>query len=439
MAQSRLSALAGTGATTLLVVICGMATGLASARVLGPEGRGELFVLTLWASTFLYAGMFGIPDAVAYRTAADPQRRVQVWTTGQMLALLLGVLATGVGWWVLPALLTGPSVGLVPASRLYLLLFLLPGLSSHCAVGWLQGRGDLKSFNVTRLSVPLVSTIGMAALWLAGVTSIGAFAAALLAGNATGWLLGIGYGPWRQGLSTKPDPALAKEMLGYGARVQFGTWSNLANAKLDQLILTVLIPAASLGLYVVAITYAALLTTLSSSASLVMLPDMIRRNGGGQAPECLAQWYRRVLWVVLAAGTLLLAAAGFIVPLLFGPAFTTAVPIVWILVPATAVLGMNQILSVAFRAIGRPGIASQAELVGLVVTVLGLWALLPRYGIYGAAFASLLAYSVIQCYLLVRIRTVLRLSGRDLWIPDKNDFAAARTVVDRARRKITAR
>jgi enterobacterial common antigen flippase len=95
-----------------------------------------------------------------------------------------------------------------------------------------------------------------------------------------------------------------------------------------------------------------------------------------------------------------------------------------LLAPATVVLGMNQILSTAFRGIGRPEIGSSAELLGLAVTAISLVALLPRYGMYGAAVASLLAYSASHVYLLRRASSIFGIGPRSLCLPTRSDFAA---------------
>jgi O-antigen/teichoic acid export membrane protein len=87
---------------------------------------------------------------------------------------------------------------------------------------------------------------------------------------------------------------------------------------------------------------------------------------------------------------------------------------------------MTEILSTAFLGIDRPDITSKGELVGLAVTVAALAALLPRYGVLGAAVASLLAYGSIHVYLAQQARVIIGTDLKSLCIPTRDDLAALR-------------
>jgi O-antigen/teichoic acid export membrane protein len=413
-----------TVSATAIILACGVVTGLISARSLGPTGRGELATITVWASTFLYAGTLGLAEAVVYFAAAQPALRARVWMTAQVGAVILGVLVTAAGWIAIPLFFSGSDPTLAGWIRWYLLLWAVPCMSSLCACSWLQGVGRLRAFNVSRTLVHVVNAMGFLALLLAGEASVWHFASALLVGNAATWLLAVALGPWREISAAAPSRELAGRMLHYGIRVQVGNWSNTANVRLDQLVLSLLATPAALGTYVVAVTYANLVLTLPGSAMLVMLPELIREHRMGTGRACVTRWYRRVLWTS-AAGAAAAGVSGiYLVPLLFGDAFAPAVPLLALLAPATVILGMNQILATAFQAVDRPEIGSAAEVVALVVTATLLFVLLPRYGMYGAALTSLLAYGTSHVYLLRKALTVFDTELRSLCIPTRGDVYA---------------
>lgn len=213
-------------------------------------------------------------------------------------------------------------------------------------------------------------------------------------------------------------------MLHYGMRVQIGNWSNSANVRLDQLLLSLFAAPASLGVYVVAVTYANVMMLLPGSATMVMLPDMVNEHRQGAARPCLARWYRRVLWTTAAGCTVIAVAGIYLVPFLFGSGFAAAVPLLALLAPATLLLGMNQVLMTAFQGIDRPEIGSAAEVVALVVTATALVVLLPRFGMYGAALASLLAYGTCHFYLLRKAMTIFEVELRSLCVPTRGDVHA---------------
>jgi O-antigen/teichoic acid export membrane protein len=418
-------AILGTATATGIILLCGVVTGLIAARSLGATGRGQLAAITVWASTLLYAGTFGLPEAVVYFAAANPALRASIWMTAQATAAVLGIVITAVGWWLIPLIFPETAdAALAGWIQWYLLLYAVPCLLSLCACAWLQGVGRLEAFNVSRTIVHVVNAVGFVLLLLIDNTTVWHFAGVLLVGNAATWLIAAALGPRSFAGTPRASTRLARRMFHYGARVQVGNWSNAANVRLDQLLLSLFAAPASLGIYVVAVTYANVVLTLPGSAALVMLPQIVGEHRGGTARACMERWYRRMLWTS-AVGAAVVAFSGvYLLPRLFGESFSAAVPLLTLLAPATVLLGMNQILSTAFRGVDRPEIGSAAELVGLIVTAVSLVALLPRYGMYGAAAASLLAYGASHLYLLQRARSVFGTGFRSLCIPTRGDILA---------------
>lgn len=421
-------AVLGTATATAVILGCGVVTGVIAARSLGPGGRGDLATITVWTGTLLYAGTIGLPEAIAYFSAAHPDARTRIWTTGQAAAAVLGALVTVVGWWCLPLILPADRGALAQWLRWYLVLFATPCLLSLCACAWLQGAGRLRAFNVCRTAVHVANAAGMGILFLLGDSSVTHFACVLLVGNAVTWLLATALGPVTHLRAAPVSLPLAGQLIRYGIRVQVGNWSNTANVRLDQLMLTMFAPASALGLYVVAVTYASVLQAIPGSAAFVMLPDIVRRHSEGTSGACLEAWYRQLLWVSLLAAVALGSTGALVIPALFGPGYSAAAPLLLYLVPAAIMLGMNQVLATAFRGIGSPEVGSTSELLGVVVTILGLATLLPRYGIYGAAAASLAAYTTSHVYLTRRALSVFGGDVRSLYVPRLGDLRTVRTL-----------
>ena len=426
----------GTATATAVILGCGIFTGLIAARSLGPAGRGELAAITTWASVLLFAGTFGLPEAVAYFAAADRASRDRVWTTGQAGALVLGLLVAAIGWWAIPAAFGADDAALAGAIRWYLILFAVPCLGFACAGSWLQGAGSLHAFNVSRSSLHVINAALMIALALSGSKSVMYFAAATLVGTTAGWFLSAVFAPMSRLWQARPSLDLAKRMLHYGVRVQVGNWSSAASLRLDQLLLSLFAMPATLGLYVVAVSYANTLLTIPASAAMVMLPEMVERHAADGARECLQRWYRRLLWATVVGAVAIGLLGAIVIPVAFGSAFQDAVPLLAVLMPAALILGMNDILSTAFLGIDRPDITSKGELVGLVVTVAALSVLLPRYGVLGAALASLLAYGSIHVYLTRQAVVILGTDLKSLCVPTHDDLAALRRLGAHAQQRL---
>jgi O-antigen/teichoic acid export membrane protein len=117
-----------------------------------------------------------------------------------------------------------------------------------------------------------------------------------------------------------------------------------------------------------------------------------------------------MLWAAVLGGAGLALVSPYVVPLLFGAEFRPAIGLIAILIPATVILGMNRIIAAAFQGVGRPAVASKANVVALIVTLAALALLLPPYGAHGAAVSSLLACASSHLYLA---RQAIRILGAD--------------------------
>src|SRR5690606_32175035 len=67
----------GTLATNLAILLCGLVSGILSARLLAPEGRGALAAVLFWPHLITSLGLCSLPAAVIFRRVrapADPGR-----------------------------------------------------------------------------------------------------------------------------------------------------------------------------------------------------------------------------------------------------------------------------------------------------------------------------------------------------------------------------
>jgi O-antigen/teichoic acid export membrane protein len=176
---------------------------------------------------------------------------------------------------------------------------------------------------------------------------------------------------------------------------------------MDRLLLSQLVSPAELGRYAVA-----------SSATLIPVP-LVSAIGDVAFPRLAAQRlvtaqsHRLQLAAAavsagLAAAILLPIAvsASWLVPLVFGPAYRGAVPLLWILAPGGVFLACNQVVGDLLRGRNRPGFVAISEGLAVVFTVVLLVILLPVVGVASAAIASTVAYGVA---LMAMIRCLMRM------------------------------
>ncbi len=383
----------------ILILLLGAGTGVMSARLLGPQGRGELAAAVLWPTALLMLGSMGLNQSVVFHTGRKLFPAAEIWTGGLGLAALQSAGVILAGLVVLPLVLRSYSREVQVSA--HALLFTAPiMLFSGCASSVLQGRLRMAFFNVTRAATPLVYAVGLGLLiflrkadlrYVVGAQIFGLLAAACL----TFGLLEKAGRPERA-WNRRACASVAK----YGVKTQFESVNTYINQRADQLLLSLFVAPHELGLYVVAVTLSSVVAFFPQAMGIVTLASGSNLPMA-QARRIIAQSFRLSLAWLLVTCTAIFLAAPWLVSFFFGARFSGSVLACRILLPGTLFLGLRQVLYEGARALGRPAVPSYAEGVGTVMTIVGLYLLLPRFGFVGAAIASTFAYGTSLLFILL--------------------------------------
>src|SRR5579863_8667513 len=112
----------GTFSTSVAIQGCGAATGILTARFLGPVARGELATAVLWPVILSNLGLMGCNWVVAREVARDPKRESDWVTAGTALGLATACFYFVAGYFLLPLFLPADRIYLLPIARISLLL-----------------------------------------------------------------------------------------------------------------------------------------------------------------------------------------------------------------------------------------------------------------------------------------------------------------------------
>lgn len=388
-----------TAGTNGVLALLGLATGTLAARLLGPQGRGELAAIQLWPTFLATLAVLGLPEALVYHSARTPERAGRYLGSAMALALLGSVPFMLVGYLAIPFLLAAQSAEIVQAARWYLLIvpvFALVGLPYHP----LRGLNRFLVWNALRLLAPLAWLVVLLGAVVTGWSRPPELAFAYLA------LLALLFFPVFVVVARhvrrpfRPDVGDWGPLLRYGLPAMASTLPQMLNYRLDQLLMMAFLPAQPLGFYVVAVTWGGMVQPLVSALGTTLFPHVASQADPALQARALARGVRVGLWVSAGLGALLLALTPLGLPLLFGKGFEAAVPAALVLVVASAVAAFNGVVEDGLRGLGRPSAVLWAELAGAAVTALALLMLLPQAGIMGAALASLLGYAAATLMLI---------------------------------------
>jgi O-antigen/teichoic acid export membrane protein len=399
----------------------GFVASILLARLLGPSDRG-LLGLMLSASTLTLAVTgLGIPLAVTYyasRKDASPGALLGnslVWT------LLIGAVLVPAVWVfhrpVADAIGHGRGGEVwVVAAALVPLTFL-----DWTAHNQLIGMLRFERFNVLIAASKVAYLLGVA--FLLAILDLGVTAGLVATGLSSVVMVLGSLGPILAAERPRVDLAVGRRLLRYGTRVQVGSLLQIANTRLDVVILQFFRPLSDVGYYVVAQSIAELVTTLGLAFQTSVLP-LVSHYEGDDRQRATSVASVRNHGILAAFAVLANAAFGTAAILLaFGSEFEPAVVPMLILLPGIWFLGMGSVIQGDLGGRGRPGLSSALAGLAAVATVGLDLLLIPPFGVVGAAIASVVAYAIYGTASLIALSRVSGIPVRELIVPRRSDFA----------------
>jgi O-antigen/teichoic acid export membrane protein len=399
-------------ANSVLIVIINICTGIISARLLGPTGRGELASILLGLQLVSLLSIVGLPTSSIFHLKKMPEHRSEIVGGTLFLAALLGLFAGAMGWVIVPHWLEGYSPPIVTAAQLTILLTPLFSLY-QVATPVLRARDGFAIFNAVRLLPPVLTLLSLVLVALSDVRSpiMISLAYTLSYCAVLGWpLLWI----WRD---CQPRLRGSGKSIGlllrYSARSLAVDIANTLSLYIDRIVLVYLLAPSAVGLYVVAVSMAQPLKEIGWSIALVLFPKA-SEYGREQAIDVSGLAARAGLSVMIAAGMPFVIIAPLFLSALFGEEFLPAAPVFRLMVIATILGGTADIISQAFLATGKPGIVSILRSLELLMLFALLIYVVPHFGLMGAAWAILATacvrfLSILVCYPFVLKKSPPRL------------------------------
>lgn len=189
-----------------------------------------------------------------------------------------------------------------------------------------------------------------------------------------------------------PSMRLSRRGLGYGLRLQGVTLGHLITGRLDMMMLPAFVGAASLGYYSIAVNVSSMVVSLFGSLRMVVFP--MAAASGSVDLTVIGRGLRATFFGGLLTVITLALVAPWLITTVYGDEFAPSVLPLWLMLPGVLLWACTMVVGAGLEALGRPGLASLAQLVGALTTIAGLAWTLPRYGILGAAGTVSVAYTL---------------------------------------------
>lgn len=399
------SQVAWTFATRLLMVFNSVVAGIIVAHWLGAEGVGQLAVVNVAVATIVQVGSFGLPSSNTYFIAQDQARfraaalnsLVFALSAGSLMALALSVAAsTRPDWFGL----NSASLIQIAAISIPFQLLTLIGLNILLAVGKVRQFNllDLLSqsfvlINAAWVSQTLKGNLATLVLWNTITSVLVSLVIAVLVVLSAKHLAAA---KWRA------DIALLRRMLGYGLKFHISILAGVIIIRADLLVVNRFRGAAEAGVYSVASQFALLIMLLPGVIATLLFPRVTSEQDTRGETTCQVSRYTTFIMFLCC-----LAAVPFslLLPLVYGAAFADAPELLWILLPGVYLMGLESVLVQHFNALGLPLAIPLYWIATLLLNLILVFALVPRYGAQGAAIASSISYATIFALVALHFQT----------------------------------
>jgi len=418
---------AGLLATNAVLVPIQMLIGVVLARFLSVEERGLYSVAGTLAGLLAAVGTFGWPAASIYRlrrTGSPPAEVTSAALVGIVASSTL-VLIVCVAFepWISRRFLNG-----APPTLLYLAAALVPCFLTGRVFGSGIARG-INRFGIHNLYRVGLRLAELAAFVIALVvfdTGVVGLLAIFLALEASGALLLVASVGSHTGFSGRARWDEITSSLRYGLKSYLQTIADRIHQRIDIFMIAALLrDPEQVAYYTIAGNLVGRLATVPESLAAAAFPQLAA-SGPAEAARFSARLSRNAVALAIPATLGFAAIAPLLLPFVYGAPYRASIEPFLILIPGMALKTVPRIVARYFMAIDRQKVNIAAQLAALIANVSLNLMWIPRYGILGAAAASLVSYTLEALVIATAFVATTRCSVGELLVVRRSDVTRFR-------------
>jgi O-antigen/teichoic acid export membrane protein len=380
-----------TAGTTLLIVAFAFISGVAIARLFGPDERGIIATATLWPALIAVVADWGTPVHFARNTANSKESvRELIYTISPISVASLALLPT-----VAIALYVSQGSSFLVMSCIAVLVYAPSQIGARLFGAISQGTGNYFHYNMVKLVMPAMWSISSILLLIFNLRSIPLALIAFSISSLSS--LAAAATPFKQYVR-RPRFADAKDavhLVKVSISSHIGNLAPVDTLKLDLAGVGLFLSNLATGLYAVASATSYFMRVPGHIVGVVALPSIARK---AEISEC-SKSVRSAFWVVLLSTTVCVIVYEAFLPLLiriaYGNDYSPGITAARILSIGMGMAGIRQVLGDCLRGIGSGSSASKAELTGWMFLSVTFPILVFNYGVVGAALATSAFYAVV--------------------------------------------
>ena len=407
--------------TKIFLIILKLASSVITARVLGPAGRGLYYSTAQTSGIANNIGCLSIGESLIYNIGNGNLPKNNILT----FVLSLVVFFTSficMALYFSSSFITANILKDSVENFMPLLYIMTPLLMfEYFATSALRGLKLFSIVNklsiVTRLNIIIFLVIALTAYpSTAYVALVGYISASFI--NCIIYFVAFYKAAKPTTLDLKEFPTI----INYGLKVHPGILLTEIEYRLDIFILLYFLNATAVGIYSIGVTIAQIMWYASNSINSVLFPHLTATSSGKDKNIFTAEIIK-YNFLINSIILFLLAIFGHtLIQILYGSEYIKAYYIFLIISPGLLLDSIGRNVAAWLKSEGKPIILSWVSLGTLILNIGCNFLLIPEYGLYGAAYSSLISYIIRGVILFaifkritgIKLRYILYWSKEDL-------------------------
>jgi O-antigen/teichoic acid export membrane protein len=423
--KSIIGEVSGVFTSNIVTVVIGFASAVILSRVLGPELKG------IYASLLVVPGMIASFAALGTRQSSIYHIGKKIFTNSQVIAALFYLFLVGsvVGILLFLAYSWFNSnddftTMMIVLAMLYLPVKLLITYSGSIFLANLQFRKS----NMLKWLTALLTLAGIFVLVFVLRMSVTGALIALISASVIVLIIAIVNIVRQHEIKLRFDSQVIAKLFQMGIAYALALFIIQLNFRVDILILQFLSDNKEIGYYSVGVSIAEKLMQIPFAIGVVVISRSANSINLSLLTKEVSRMMRLGFLLVLIASVVLYVIVPYVVPLVYGHAFSRSAVVVQQILPGIIFFVIARVLSSSLAGMGKPLVIIFIFLPALLLNIILNFLWIPDYGCIGAAWATNVSYISGSIVLLIIYSRITRTSLLSMITFRKDDFHIIRNL-----------
>ena len=418
-----------------VAVLCGLLSGMITARWLGPHDRGVLAMFMVIPTTIWMLSSFGINQANIYYIGKKNFPLSHIVSNAFVIPLASGCLICLFLWATKDQLILKYISAISPQYLFLALTLVIPMLLQNSYVGILRGVEKFSIINLreaarTIAGLMLVAMVLVIFDWgllsvVIGIVTIEIF--------FSFWFVHEVNKICR--IKIQFHSVVAKDVFRFGVKSYIQNMIGFLHNRIDLYLIAYFLVPSQVAFYDIAVIIGEMLMFLPQSIAFVILPKLVK-GSEDEKINAATQTGRIALLITTVLGILIIFFGKWLIVIVYGQDFVGAYIPLCLLIPGIILSCLNSVTVTFYTSEHKQKVSIVASLISLLSNILLNILLIPSYGIMGAAIATSITYSMFSLLLIVIFCYENKIRPAELFFVKKADVLILQGLIAHAITKL---